>query len=155
MQAFIRQTAVLSMLWAVCELLVPEGKQQMVRMTVSVLVMTALLSTVGEWLQIQPKTAPALAQQVTQISQEHYRRSVLKAAANQTAAYCERFCQRAGYAARTEVFLRADGNVETIRLQLQAHNPLMDPEKIQRLLCDQLRIERERIVLSVAEAEGP
>jgi len=153
MGALVRQVAALSMLWAVCELLLPDGRQQMVRMTVSVLVMTALLSTAGEWLINAPEGVPALAQQVMQVSRTHYRQTALRAAANQTSAYCERFCTRAGYAAQADVFFRFDGGVERIELRLQPRFPLKTPEETARLLCEELGLDFGCVQLSVLEAE--
>ncbi len=50
MDAFVRQLAVLSVLWSLSELLLPEGRlKKMARMTVSVLVMAALVSGLGSW----------------------------------------------------------------------------------------------------------
>ena len=64
MDAFVRQLAVLSVLWSLSELLLPEGRQQkMARMTVSVLVMTALLSGMGKLVQSRLPTITALASQ--------------------------------------------------------------------------------------------
>ena len=54
MDAFVRQLAVLSVLWSLSELLLPEGRlQKMARMTVSVLVMAALISGLGNLMNIQ------------------------------------------------------------------------------------------------------
>ena len=63
MDAFVRQLAVLSVLWSLSELLLPEGRlQKMARMTVSVLVMAALVSGLGSLMDIQLESAlPAAA----------------------------------------------------------------------------------------------
>lgn len=155
MNALIRQIAVLAVLWTVCELLVPEGRlQQMVRMTVSVLVMTALLSTAGELFQTQPSAAPTLAQQAAHSSSHSYRRIALQAAANQLAAFCTRFASRAGYGAQVSVYLTDSGMPERIDMQLSAHSPLMNTNKLVQKLADQLEIETERIHLSIPGEEG-
>ena len=156
MGAFVRQLAVLSVLWAVCELLLPDGRQQqMVRMTVSVLVMTALLSAAGDLLSKAPAAQPTLAQQAVKVSEGHYRQTALKAAANQTAAYCERFFAQAGYEAEGAVLLRMDGTLERIEIVFESHDGLRTPEKTARLLAQQLGIEAERIRLYEAGAEIP
>ena len=47
LNAFIRRMAVLSVLWAFCEMLLPEGRQRRaVRLTVSLMMAAALLSSV-------------------------------------------------------------------------------------------------------------
>jgi len=154
MSAFVKQLAVLSVLWALCELLLPDSRQQhMVRMAVSVLVMTALLSTVGELLQSTPPNMPVLARQITQTSEAHYRQTVLKAAANQTAAYCERFCERSGYTAQVSAFLRLDGRVERIEGWISPTAPLVQLDDVNRLIADQLGVDAECIQLSVIGAE--
>ena len=67
MNSLIRQITVLSVLWTVCELLLPEGKYQpMVRMTASLLVMTALMTTIAGWLGHAPQDVPAITLAVQQ-----------------------------------------------------------------------------------------
>ena len=51
MNAFIRQMAVLSVLWAFCEMLLPEGRQRRaVRLTVSLMMAASLLSSLSALL---------------------------------------------------------------------------------------------------------
>ena len=155
MHAFIRQIAVLAVLWTVCELLVPEGRlQQMVRMTVSVLVMTALLSTAGEALQSRPASSPALAQQAVQLSAHTYHRTALQAAANQLSAFCTRFASRAGYEAKPLVYLTEDGGLERIELHVSPTTPLIGTDALVQKLADQLQIDIQRIHLSGSSEEG-
>ena len=53
MDAFVRQLTVLSVLWSLSELLLPEGRlQKMARMTVSVLVMAALIFPISNWAAV-------------------------------------------------------------------------------------------------------
>lgn len=156
MNAFVRQLAVLSVLWALCELILPDGRQQqLARMTVSVLVMTSLLSTAGGLLGSAGKhPQPVLAYQAAQASQESYRRTLLSARANQAEAYCERLAQRAGYEAAAAVYLTQQGAVDHILLRLAALQALMPPEEVQKTLAEQLGIDREKIRLSIGSAEG-
>jgi len=154
MGAFMRQLAVLAVLWAACELLLPDGRQQqLVRMTVSVLVMTALLSTAGDLLAIRPQGRPALAQQALGASEGQYHQTVIRAAANQTAAYCRRFFARAGYETEAGAFFHPDGSLERIEITVWQTNALISPEETARLLAGQLGMETERIQLSITGAE--
>ena len=105
MDAFVRQLAVLSVLWSLSELLLPEGRlQKMARMTVSVLVMAALVSGLGSLMDIQLESAlPAAAD--ASAGGDSYARAALSAAANQAEGYCVRLARRAGYEARAAVYL--------------------------------------------------
>lgn len=142
------------MLWAVCELLLPTGRQQqLTRMTVSVLVMTALLSTAGDLLDVQPQGRPALVRQAAQISEDHYRETVIRTAANQTAAYCERFFSKAGCTAQATAFFTLDGAVEHIEIILDAPPALMTAQEAAELLARQLGMTAENIWISAAGAE--
>ena len=81
MNAFVRQLAVLSVLWSVCELLLPEGRQQqMVRAAVGVLVMTALLGTMGRILSGSMEI-PAWSAQIAETGTYRYRQTALTAMA--------------------------------------------------------------------------
>lgn len=152
MNRLIRQLAVLAVLWSACELLMPEGKQQqMARAAVSVLVLTALLSTAGTWLRGGQAVLPAISHQSMQASQEQYRRTALTAFANQAKRWCEAFCRRAGYEAQAAVSLRMDGSLECVEVALQAVSPLMEPERLMALLAEELDADQERIRLIGAE----
>ena len=156
MDALIRQIVVLSVLWAVCEMLLPDGKlQQMARMTLSVLVMTALLSTAGEMLGAVPQTKPALAQQAAQRSTHSYRTAVLRSCANQAASYCRQLAQRVGYDADASVFLTQEGQLERIELRLVSQMPLMSQEELIHALASQFAIPQEKINLSFLPEVAP
>ncbi len=148
MNGFVRKLAVLSVLWALCELILPDGKQQpMVRMTVSVLVMTALLGSVGQLFQAQPE-ASAFSAQVVQKAEGSYRQTALRAAANQVQSFCVRQASRAGYEARAAVWMGANGAVERIRLTLpRTQTALVSPEQLRELVADQLGIDASLIDL--------
>lgn len=150
MSALIRQITVLSVLWALCELILPSGRQrQMVRMTVGVLVMTALLSTAGELMHSGIPTAPALAQQAIQATQASYRQTALRAAANQTAVYCRRMAEKSGYQATADVYLTADGGMEQIDLRLKVRSALLAPQEVAQRIARDLGIDIARIRLEV------
>lgn len=156
MNAFVRQLAVLSVLWALCEMILPGGKQQqMVRMTVSVLVMTALLSTASSLLKPPyGKVSAALAQQAAAVSQADYRRTALTAWANQAENYCMRLSQRAGYEARAAVYLTPQGAIDHITLQLKGgEQALMPIAELQQTLAAQLCIRVEQIAITASETE--
>ncbi|MBR6570124.1 MAG: stage III sporulation protein AF [Clostridia bacterium] len=151
MSMLVRRIAVLSVVWAMCELLLPDGRyQQMVRMTAGLLVMTALLSSVDEWLDVGVKTQPVMTQQIAQASEAHYHRTALAAVANQLENCCVRMAQRAGYQAEACVFLTMDGAVDHIDLLLgQGEAALAAPEELVDMLARYLSINRECIWLSV------
>jgi len=150
MNALIRQIVILSVLWTMCEMLLPDGKQQqMVRMTLSVLVMTALLSTAGEMLGTLPNASPVLAQKAEQASAQSYHTAVLRSAANQAASYCRQLADRAGYDAEASVFLSPDGQLDHIGMKLQSRTPLMSREKLTHMLASQFAIPEERIHVEV------
>ena len=149
MNGLIRKLAVLAVLWSVCELLMPEGKQQqMVRAAVSVLVLTALLSAAGIWLRGEQAVLPAVSQQGWQASQDQYRRTALTAFANQAKSWCEAFCRRAGYEAQAEVSLHMDGSLDSVMLTLTPQTPLMDTQQLADRLAQELNTERERVQIA-------
>lgn len=153
MNAFVRQLAVLSVLWALCELLLPGGKQRpLVRMTISVLVITALLSTAGQWLSsLTVPASPTLARQTVQTGEDSYRRTALTAAANQVKGYCERLARRAGYEASATVFFTKEGALERVELTVRAQTPLMEPRALRGALAQRLGVEENRLVVNGAE----
>lgn len=163
MNTFVRQLAVLSVLWSLCELLLPDGRQQkMVRMTVSVLVMVALLSAVSRMLQsdLHMEGVPALAPAAQQATEESYLRTALQAAANQTESLCVRLANRAGYAASAAVYLRPSGEVERITLRLtgwldEATPPLLGKEALAQAIAEQTGAKPQAIQIAQDGAEEP
>ncbi len=153
MNAFVRQLAVLSVLWSLCELLLPDGRQQrMARMTVSVLVMAALISAVSGLLGTQAHLGglPAMAQTVGEAAGESYARIALTSAANQLEGLCVRLAERAGYQARAAVYLREDGPVELIRLWLtpdETRVPLLDGEALRQAIAEHVGVDPVVIAL--------
>lgn len=153
MNALVRQIAVLSVLWAMCELLLPDGKHRhVVRMTASLLVMAALVSTAGGWIQWGEAARPAISAAVHHTAEDTYLRTALTAMANQAKGYCERLAHRAGYEARAEVYLSMSGALEHVQLVLKPLGaPLAAPEELAAMLAGQLGAPEERIRISVEE----
>ncbi len=151
MNALIRQIAVLSALWTVCELLLPDGRHQhMVRMTASLLVMAALLTTVAGWLGNVPQTSTVMTVAVQQASEDAYHRTVLRAAANQLEGWCRRTAERAGYQASTVVYLTMDGALDHVQMALRPRGQaVMTAERLACTLAERLGVQREQIRLSV------
>ena len=153
MNTLVRQLAVLSVMWAVCEMLLPDGKQQqMVRMTASLLIMTALLTTVRGWLG-QPQTAqPAMTIRIQRSAEDMYLTTALTAVANQLENWCVNFSQRAGYQAKAAVWLSLDGGVDHIDLSLLSSQTAVIPaDELQQMMAGQLGVEINRIRLWVEE----
>jgi hypothetical protein len=148
MNAFVRRLSAIAMVWAVCEMLLPDGKQQqMVRMTAGLLVLTSLLSAFGQWLG-EPADVPAWNHEVTQAAETNYRRTVLSAWANQLAAYCERCAEAAGYGAQAQVWLQEDGALECISLRLQEkQKPLISHRELAKRIAQLLQVDQQQIVL--------
>ena len=138
----------LSVLWSMCELLLPEGRsQQMARMTVGILIMTSLLSGLNEWAG-QTAGLPAWSEQVVAAGEESYQRTALAAYANQIENYCVRQAQKAGYTANAAVWLMSDGKLEHIELTLVPDRPpLLSAEELVSHLALQLETDEERIRL--------
>lgn len=156
MDAFVRQLAVLSVLWSLSELLLPEGRlQKMARMTVSVLVMAALVSGLGSLMDIQVESALPVVSDAAAVG-ESYARAAVSAAANQAETYCVQLARRAGYEARAAVFLTVEGAVDHIDLWLTpGEAPLLDAETVARTIAEGLAVPRERVRLDGNEGSGP
>ncbi|MEG1471687.1 MAG: stage III sporulation protein AF [Clostridia bacterium] len=162
MNAFVRQLAVLSMLWSFCELLLPDGKQQkMVRMTVSVLVMAALLTALHGLIRTGTAATAALptlaakTQAVSTLSYAHY---ALTALANQAESFCVRLAQKAGYAATAAVYLRENGALDHVELCLNAPQgtappPLLTREEVAEVIAKQLEANPAEVWL-IAPTDG-
>ena len=153
MEAFVRQLAALSVLWSLSELLLPEGRQQkMARMTVSALIMAALISGLGNLMDVRVEgTLPTAA--LGAVSAESYARTALRAAANQVEALCVRLARRAGYEAQAAVYLTQEGAVDHIELALEAGDaPLLSARELAAAIAGQLSIAQERLRVSESGA---
>lgn len=148
MGAFVRQLAVLSVLWSLCELLLPDGKQQkLVRMAVSLLVMAALIGGVEKMLHAQAPHMPAFADKAWVVQEQSYADAALRAAANSMENLCVHTARRAGYDARAAVYLTREGAVERIELRLSPREapPLMDAQALCAALARQLNVPTDTI----------
>ena len=148
MNQTVRRVAALSVLWAMCELLIPNEKyRQAVRMTAGLLVISVLLSSAGNLLGSETLAQPAVARSET-VAQQTYLRVALTSAANQLRSYCEHVAQRAGYQADACVFLAMDGAVERIEITLRKDgNTLLSPDELCQTLAQQMEIDAQRILL--------
>lgn len=150
MSAFVRQLAVLSLLWSFCELLMPEGRQQkLVRMTVGLMVMAALVSALSGLLG-GVKTVEWPSQTVFQQNETKAEPELvyLKSIANQARQYCLRLAQKAGYQAEVSVYLRRDGSLERIELQLAAaegSTVWLNEDELGARLAQAFQVEPDRI----------
>ena len=156
MNAFVRQLAVLSVLWSFCELLLPDGRQQkMVRMTVSVLVMAALITAVGNLLKTDAAMVadiPTFSQTVGETGERSYAAATLRSIANQTENLCVRIAGRAGYAASAAVYLCEDGALDHIELCLSGwlkedSPPLLNENEVKDRIALALQTEATRVWL--------
>ena len=138
-----------------CELLLPDGRQQrLVRMTVSLMVMLSLLSALGGLTGEATAVWSAQPQTMLPTDPTSHARAALSAAANELSAYCQRLAERAGYEAVAEVSLTLDGALDTVVLRLtpQAQHPLLDEESLLRTVAQALGAEPQQIRL---EADAP
>ncbi len=139
MNALVRKLAALSVLWSMCELLMPEGRQRAaVRMTVSVIVMITLLSSSIELMSVgMSETSAAPAISAVMPEEREYAAAALRSLANQAKAVAERFSERAGYDCTAAVYLRLDGSLDHMTLDLKRKErtaPLIsENEAVQRL----------------------
>lgn len=153
MNAFVRRLAALSVLWALCELLLPEGGQQrLARFTVSAMVMISLVSALGGLLGVRmdtAPTAPAVAQAAP--DESHYRMAALRSLANQAQGLCQRVAARAGYRAVAAAYLGMDGALDHVELALEpmeGQTALCAPAELAARLADALGAEPSRIWLT-------
>lgn len=159
MNAFVRQLAVLAGLWALCELLLPEGRQQrMVHMAVSLMVMAALIGTLDGLLGSAGTIEwPALAVQRPAAYATGYDRIALTGVANQIRSLCCRTARRVGYEADAVVQLRADGSLQGIELFLRkgAQPPLTGEEEVCAAVAELLGTACELVQWQPAEGGAP
>ncbi len=153
MGGFLRQVAVLGALWALVELLLPEGNlHKAVRLIASLLVMAVLLSAMVDMIQgwLKPGTASitsvlgqVAAQSSLQVGEETtqpgYTHYVLQAQANQARAFCQRMAENAGYKAEATVYVTESGGLGRIELWLEASKtqqspPLIEPDELREAI---------------------
>lgn len=136
MNGLIRQMAVLSVLWSLCELLLPEGRaHKAARMTASVLVMTALLAGAGRLMRTPFPELTVLAPRMQQAAAQTYQETALRVAANQVRDDCQRLAERAGYQGRFTAYLTLEGRIDHIEGCLTAlETPIQTAEALRQLL---------------------
>lgn len=147
MNGFVRQLAALATLWALCELLLPR-RREMVQLAASLMVMAALVMSLGEFLgYVRQSDWPVFsaaqpAQRVT-----GYQRIALTSLANQLEQLCLRMARQAGYDAQAVVYLRPDGALEKVELYLRRkdHPPLLDESSLMDAMAGKLSLSRECI----------
>ena len=153
MNGLVRRVAVLSVLWGMCEMLLPGDKYQpIIRATAGLLVVAALLSSAAEWLGMPVYAQQTATQMLQQNTQAAYLRTALEAAAGQLENYCERIAQRAGYRAQATAYLTMKGETEKIELKVgTGESVLTDEHQLREALSQALGIAQERIVILVEE----
>lgn len=158
MDAFVRRLAALTVLWSLCELLVPEGSQRrLVRMTVSALVMITLLASAGELFSGGADAEWALpAMSDAEPNGASYAEAALGALANQAESAIVRVAERAGYDASAAVYLRRDGALDHIRLTLARREgaaQLVDTGELKGRLAALFETEEANIHLTDGESD--
>lgn len=160
MNAFIRQMAVLSVLWAFCEMLLPEGRQRRaVRLTVSLMMAASLLSSLSALL---PTAAEPSRETFAFFQQgggnEPARRLALQSAAREAEAFLVRLAGRAGYDAQGKVWLDMDGALCQAEVTLsprEGQSLLLTADQLRQKIAQTLQVEQSRItVVQSSEAEG-
>ena len=149
LNGFVRQLATLAVLWALCELLkCNQRQQQMVRLAVSLMVMVALIASLGKVLGTVKQTEwPVFSPAEEVQTARGYQRIALTSLANQVEQYCLRMARNAGYEAQCAVFLQRDGSVKEIRLHLSPEEapPVMEETMLVAALAQQLSVPEEKI----------
>lgn len=156
MNAFVRQLAALAALWALCELLLPR-RQQMVRLAASLMVMAALVVSLGNLPgRAQSMEWPVFAAARSDEAITGYQRIALTSQANQIEAACLRMARRAGYEAHGAVYLRPDGGVERIELTLRRGEmpPLMEASALVCAMAEWLSLPGECIRWQLLDEEA-
>lgn len=157
MNTFVRQLAVLSIIWSFCELLLPDGKQQkMVRMTVSLLVMAALITAVNGLLGQSTNTLmsiPASSALAQTVDEARYSQTALTAIANQAENICVRIAKNAGYQAAAAVYMKADGSLDHMEISLakwleDSSPPLLNEEELISRIADAFETDTSKLWLT-------
>lgn len=160
MNAFIRRMAVLSVLWAFCEMLLPEGRQRRaVRLTVSLMMAAALLSSVTALL---PASAKPVQESFAFFQQSGGSaaagRLALQAAAREAETFLVRLAEKAGYDAQGRVWLSTDGALYQAEVTLsprEGQTLLLTADQLRQQIAQTLQVEESRITMVQARgAEG-
>lgn len=170
MGAFLRQMVAMAALWAIEELLLPEGNlQKAARLAVSLVVMTVLLTSMvdllrgwaGQGAADWAGDMGAVAWESSQMAEAEqasagYQRYYLQAQANQAEALCLRMAEKAGYQAEAAVYLLESGALESIRVRLgpagEGENPpLIRAEELRRAIAAAFQVEEAKVQIIVGE----
>ena len=160
LNAFIRRMAVLSVLWAFCEMLLPEGRQRRaVRLTVSLMMAAALLSSVTALL---PASAERVQESFALFRQAEGSaaadRLALQAAAREAEAFLVRLAEKAGYDAQGSVWLCTNGALYQAEVRVSPNKGqtlLLSTGQLRQKIAQALQVEEDRITVSqTVGAEG-
>ncbi len=157
MNTFIRQLTALAALWALCELLVPLGRQPMVRLTVHLMVMAALLLSLGQLVgSVGQMEWPVFAAEGSASAATGYRQLALTGFANQMEQVCRQTAARAGYDVQAAVYLRNSGQVERVELYLARRSspPVMEEAAVAQAIAQLLEVSPERICWQPLQGEA-
>lgn len=149
MNGFVRQLTVLAGLWALCGLLLPEGRQQqMVHLAVSLMVMAALVGSLQTLLGgVQSAEWPVLALEMKTQPVTGYDRIALAGVAAQAEGLCMRTARKAGYEAAAEVRMNDDGSLHSAVLFLRrgAQPPLLGEDALAEAVAALLAAEGQQV----------
>lgn len=150
MNGFVVRLVVLSAMWAVCEMLLPDGKtRQAVRFVVSLLVMLSLLAFMSEAMNVE--AVPAASDAIFAKGQDSCAEEIfLRSRANQIRDYVAALCHRAGYEAEVTVYLTRDGAPERIELTLwtrDGQQPLMNGAELGQSIRTALQVEESVLTM--------
>jgi len=153
-KAFVVRLVVLSVMWAVCEMLLPEGKtQQAVRFTASLLVMLSLLSFMAQLMDV--KTAPVSSGGIfTKAQVPPASKIYLRSRANQIRDYITALCLRAGYESHIVVYLTVDGALERVDMKLwtkEGNQPLLSGTELGKWIAEALGTKEETLKMQWEE----
>jgi hypothetical protein len=155
---FVVRLAVLSVLWAFCEMLLPEGKsRRMVQFIVSLMMMLSLIGFTADLLGREAPHAgnmPVLAETSPGVEG---RRIFLQARANQLRSYAIGLGERAGFRTDATVYMQENGAVERMELTLWKREngpPIMTGTALAETLARTLDILPEKVVLRTEGLEN-
>lgn len=155
MNGFVVRLVVLSALWALCDMLVPEGKiRRMAQFTVSLMMMLSLLGSAAQLLGQELPDAGSLPVLAETSPKGDSGRIYLQARANQLRSYAIGQGERAGYRADATVYLTGEGALERMELTLWKQKegpPLMTGTALAETLARTLQISPEKICLQMGE----
>jgi stage III sporulation protein AF len=171
MGAFLRQIIALAALWALCELLLPEGGlARMARLVISLLVMTVLITSLidvlGQWTKAGVSATESVGdvmlsstETAAQSAEEAYAQAFLRSQANQAEDLCVRMARGAGYDAAVAVYVQTSGALDRIDLWIKGPlepgtPPLIPTVELRQKIAVAFAADPSRVRLSVGEGEA-